>query len=83
MMYILAHMKKISLAIAVACGVMGAQAQDYQVSVSEQQEKMLTGKYQPTWESLEKHQTPEWLGATMCGGVGRLDGPLDVYRGEP
>ena len=54
-------MKKISLAIAVACGVMGAQAQDYQVSVSEQQEKMLTGKYQPTWESLEKHQTPEWF----------------------
>ena len=59
--YILAHMKKICLAIAIACGVMGAQAQDYQVSVSEQQEKMLTGKYQPTWESLEKHQTPEWF----------------------
>ena len=59
--YILAHMKKIGLAIAIACGVMGAQAQDYQVSVSEQQEKMLTGKYQPTWESLEKHQTPEWF----------------------
>ena len=34
---------------------------DYRVPVSEQHEKMQTGKYQPNWESLETHQTPEWF----------------------
>ena len=33
----------------------------YQVPVSEQHEQMLTGKYEPTWQSLETHQTPEWF----------------------
>ena len=33
----------------------------YQVPVSEQHEQMLTGRYEPTWQSLETHQTPEWF----------------------
>ena len=40
---------------------MAAMAQTYQVPVSEQHEQMLTGKYEPTWQSLETHQTPEWF----------------------
>ena len=36
-------------------------AQTYQVPVSEAHEKMQTGKYQPTWESLRQHATPEWF----------------------
>lgn len=37
-------------------------AQQYEVPVSETQEKMMTGKYQPTWESLEsQYQVPEWF----------------------
>ena len=38
-----------------------AMAQQYRIPVSEVHEKMQTGKYQPTWESLEQHQTPEWF----------------------
>lgn len=37
-------------------------AQEYKVPVSEAQEKMQTGRFEPTWESLEsQYQTPEWF----------------------
>lgn len=36
-------------------------AQEYQVPVSEKDEPMATGKFQPTWESLETYQVPEWF----------------------
>ena len=36
-------------------------AQTYDIPVSEEHEKMLTGKYQPTGQSLETHKTPEWF----------------------
>ncbi len=43
-------------------GTTAATAQTaYQVPVSEEHEQMQTGKYQPTWQSLETHQTPEWF----------------------
>ncbi len=39
-----------------------SRAQHYPVPVSEAQEKMITGQYQPTWESLESgYQVPEWF----------------------
>lgn len=38
------------------------QAQQYEVPVSEAQEKMTAGKFQPTWESLEsQYEVPEWF----------------------
>lgn len=36
-------------------------AQNYQVPVSEQDEPMMTGKFEPTWQSLENYQVPEWF----------------------
>ena len=36
-------------------------AQTYQVPVSEEHEQMQIGKFQPTWQSLKTHQTPEWF----------------------
>ena len=36
-------------------------AQTYKVPVSEQDEPMKTGKYQPTWESLRTYEVPEWF----------------------
>ena len=36
-------------------------AQTYEVPVSEAHEPMAKGQYEPTWESLEKHETPEWF----------------------
>ena len=43
------------------CASAIAVAQQYQVPVSEIHEKMQTGKYEPNWESLKTHQTPEWF----------------------
>lgn len=40
---------------------MGIQAQDYKVPVTNENEKMAEGQYQPQWESLKKHKTPEWF----------------------
>ncbi|MBO4826806.1 MAG: alpha-L-fucosidase [Prevotella sp.] len=45
------------LALVVAAGAQGA----YKVPVSEQHERMLRGRYEPTWESLAAHRTPEWF----------------------
>lgn len=65
-------------------------AQNYQVPVSEQDEPMMQGKFQPTWESLANYKIPEWfrnvkfgiwgsLGPPMCGRIWRLDGSFFVY----
>lgn len=34
---------------------------NYQVPVSEQDEPMMQGKFQPTWESLANYKIPEWF----------------------
>ena len=49
-----------SLALAIAC-LSGAWAQEYKVPVTNENEKMAEGQYQPQWESLKKHKTPEWF----------------------
>lgn len=36
-------------------------AQTFQVPVSEQQEPMAKGKFEPTWESLKHYEVPEWF----------------------
>ena len=36
-------------------------AQDYQVPVTESDEPMMTGKYEPTWESLAQYEVPDWF----------------------
>lgn len=36
-------------------------AQTYQVPVSEKDEPMMEGEFQPTWESLQNYQVPEWF----------------------
>ena len=41
--------------------VQGMVAQSYQIPVSEKHERMAEGKYQPTWQSLQQHSTPEWF----------------------
>lgn len=37
------------------------EAQNYQVPVSEENEKMMEGAFQPTWASLKNYKTPEWF----------------------
>ncbi len=55
-------MKTISVAFCLMAIALCTQAQTaYRIPVSEQHEPMLKGKYEPTWESLTTHQTPEWF----------------------
>ena len=60
------------LTLAMWCAMTTAMAQTYQVPVSEAHEQMLAGKYEPTWQSLETHQTkstsmpPLWVGPRMA-----------------
>jgi len=37
------------------------QAQQYQIPMSEAQEPMQTGKFEPNWESLRQYEVPEWF----------------------
>ena len=65
------------------------EAQTYQVPVSEKNEKMQEGEFEPTWESLQNYKVPEWfrnakfgiwaLGTAMCGRVRRLDGAFSLF----
>lgn len=56
-------MKKITQFIAVMWlfAAPALHAQEYQVLVSEEQEPMATGKFEPTWESLMQYEAPEWF----------------------
>ena len=55
-------MKKMMMAVALlTLGIGVATGQTYKVPVQETHEQMQTGRYQPTWESLKTHQTPEWF----------------------
>ena len=53
--------KRTILLLMALVAIMPITAQQYRIPVSETHEQMQTGKYQPTWESLETHQTPEWF----------------------
>ena len=54
-------MKRAKIIISLFYDSLMATARQYQVPVSEVHEKMKAGKYQPTWQSLKTHQTPEWF----------------------
>ena len=55
-------MKKTLFSFAIVCAAAWTWAQEtYRIPVSEKDEKMQTGRFEPTWQSLEQHQTPEWF----------------------
>ena len=55
-------MKKTMLTLVLGGLFVTATAQEsYRIPVSEAHEKMQTGQFEPTWQSLEQHQTPEWF----------------------
>ena len=51
--------KLLLLSLLFVAGTLSAQ--NYQVPVSEQDEPMMQGKFQPTWESLSNYKVPEWF----------------------
>lgn len=54
-------MKRILLFICLSGWMTAIKAQTYQVPVAGEHEKMQTGRFEPTWESLRQYQTPEWF----------------------
>ena len=54
-------MKTKILLASLALSIGTLSAQNYQVPVSEKNEPMMKGKFQPTWSSLENYQVPEWF----------------------
>lgn len=54
-------MKYKILLASLLSAVLPLSAQTYQVTVSENDEPMMKGKFEPTWQSLEQYQVPEWF----------------------
>ena len=54
-------MKKKLLLASLLLAAMPLAAQTYKVKVSEADEPMKKGKFEPTWKSLEQYQVPEWF----------------------
>ncbi len=46
-------------AVLMSCG--NTEQSAYQVPVSEADEPMMKGQFQPTWESLKNYEVPEWF----------------------
>lgn len=59
----------------VSCGQ--APKSSYEVPVSEADEPMMTGKFEPAWESLENYQVPEWFRDVKFGIFSHF-GPQNV-----
>lgn len=55
-------MKRVWTIVVLAVWMAASTAQEsYRIRVSEEQEQMQRGQFEPTWESLETHETPEWF----------------------
>lgn len=57
-------MKTNHILLAAVISVMGNNAmysQDYKVKITGEAEPMMTGKFEPTWESLKQYEVPEWF----------------------
>lgn len=50
----------LAAAAVLSINVSNAQTEEY-VEVSEEQEPMATGAFEPNWESLRQYETPEWF----------------------
>jgi len=48
-------------ALCILCASFLQAQQKYQSLVTENTEKVASGKFKPTWESLQQYKTPEWF----------------------
>ena len=74
--------KLLLLSLLFVAGTLSAQ--NYQVPVSEQDEPMMQGKFQPTWESLSNYKVPEWFRNVKFGiwAMSRPGRPTATARPE-
>ncbi|MCM1050845.1 MAG: alpha-L-fucosidase [Paenibacillus sp.] len=55
-------MKRINtLLAAIVVGITATAQENRLITISEAQEPMMTGRFEPTWESLSQYETPEWF----------------------
>lgn len=48
--------------VACVMAAISIQGQEnYRIPVSEEHEQMMTGQYEPTWQSVLTHEPPEWF----------------------
>ena len=60
-------MKKLTLLISLLFTWGSMSAQDYTVNVSEADEPMKTGNFEPNWESLSQYEAPQWFADAKFG----------------
>ena len=53
--------KSVCLLIMSCLSLNAMMAQDFKSLVSEQDEKVMKGKFEPTWASLKNYEVPEWF----------------------
>lgn len=61
---------RVTLAAALFLSLITAcqnKTQDYPVPVSDADEPMMTGLFEPTWESLQNYETPQWFADAKFG----------------
>ena len=49
------------IVILASCSFVLRAQSSYDIPVLEEQEKMATGAFEPTWESLSSYDVPEWF----------------------
>lgn len=54
-------MKKLFFSVLMAFALCTTNAQNYKIPVSEADETMMQGRFEPTWESLRQYDVPEWF----------------------
>lgn len=54
-------MKKVTLFSALLFVIGIVSAQEYKIPVLENDEPMMTGEFEPKWESLENYEVPDWF----------------------
>ena len=62
---------------ASLCACRPSPKSPYQIPVSEADEPMMKGEFQPTWESLQNYQVPEWFRNVKFGIFSHF-GPQNV-----
>lgn len=60
-------MKQLKTLLLLTIAAVTTQAQNYQITVSEEHEPMMQGKFNPSWQSLEQYQIPEWFSNAKFG----------------
>ena len=66
-------MKILAFIASLLMSAVPLAAQEYKVEVSEADEPMMKGRFEPSWQSLEQYQVPDWF-RNVKFGIWRIGG---------